>query len=202
MERVARSGYTFSGQRLWSSFEDSFLVNNIWCLKYSELAEILGRTNVSVGLRCRALGIGCKHKFGNNGKGRTINGHGYAYLFFREDDGVVMRFEHVVMAEKALGKPLPKGAVVHHVDGNRANNSPNNLVICQDQRYHLLLHTRAKVVSAGKVFGVDFYCSRCNSWKLVDDFTATARKRFNSGGAIGLCKSCCNSRQIDAYRSK
>ena len=50
--------------------------------------------------------------------------------------------EHVVVAERALGKHLPAGAVVHHVDVNRRNNAPTNLVICQDAAYHKLLHAR------------------------------------------------------------
>lgn len=55
------------------------------------------------------------------------------------------KMEHVLIAEKALGKPLPKGAVVHHVDGDPAGNrKPWNLVICPDQDYHLLLHRRAQ----------------------------------------------------------
>jgi len=55
------------------------------------------------------------------------------------------KMEHVLMAEKALGKPLPKGVVVHHVDGDpAANRKPWNLVVCPNQDYHLLLHRRAQ----------------------------------------------------------
>ncbi len=43
--------------------------------------------------------------------------------------------EHRIIAEKALGKRLPKGAVVHH-------HSDKQLVICQDQGYHNLLAKR------------------------------------------------------------
>jgi hypothetical protein len=44
--------------------------------------------------------------------------------------------EHRLIASDALGKGLPKGCVVHHFyDG---------LVICQDTKYHELLHTRQK----------------------------------------------------------
>jgi hypothetical protein len=58
------------------------------------------------------------------------------------------RETHIHVAEKALGGPLPRGAVVHHVDENRFNNVPTNLVICPDQAYHMLLHARMRGMQA------------------------------------------------------
>jgi len=53
-------------------------------------------------------------------------------------------FKHTLMAEKALGKALPKDAVVHHANGDWLNNVNSNLVICPDNAYHRLLHLRMK----------------------------------------------------------
>jgi hypothetical protein len=57
-------------------------------------------------------------------------------------------FEHREIAERALGKPLPPGVQVHHVDGDPANNAPSNLVICPSQSYHKLLHARESAYAA------------------------------------------------------
>ncbi|HDR9834275.1 TPA: HNH endonuclease [Burkholderia multivorans] len=59
-----------------------------------------------------------------------------------------LKLQHIHIAEKALGKELPNGAQVHHVDENPQNNAPENLVICPDQAYHSLLHQRAAAFDA------------------------------------------------------
>lgn len=84
--------------------------------------------------RLRATGDPLGLKKGSPGSGTTHRG----YRIFTVDGRRVR--EHVAIAEKALGRPLPAGAIVHHVDEDRSNNRNNNLVICQDSSYHHHLH--------------------------------------------------------------
>ena len=56
--------------------------------------------------------------------------------------------EHVLVCEKALGKSLPPGAMPHHIDENTGNNDRTNLVLCQDNAYHKLIHRRMRAYRA------------------------------------------------------
>lgn len=57
------------------------------------------------------------------------------------------RHEHRVVAEQILGRKLNPGIlgeVVHHIDGNRHNNAPENLQV-MTQSEHALLHIKMKI---------------------------------------------------------
>mgnify|MGYP002624931186 CR=1 FL=1 len=50
------------------------------------------------------------------------------------------RHAHRVIAEQMLGRPLKAGEIVHHIDGNKRNNDPSNLMVCSSQSEHCKIH--------------------------------------------------------------
>lgn len=52
------------------------------------------------------------------------------------------RHEHRVVAERMLGRKLRKGEVVHHIDGNKRNNFPENLMVFESQAEHARYHAQ------------------------------------------------------------
>lgn len=54
-------------------------------------------------------------------------------------------FEHQRVAEQILGRKLRPKEVVHHIDHNRSNNDPSNLMILKDQTSHILEHSSTKM---------------------------------------------------------
>ncbi|QDH93760.1 HNH endonuclease [Corynebacterium phage StAB] len=51
------------------------------------------------------------------------------------------RHEHRVVAEGKIGRPLRPGEIVHHVDGDKRNNHPDNLQV-MTQAEHIAIHQR------------------------------------------------------------
>ncbi len=47
---------------------------------------------------------------------------------------------HRIVAEEKIGRKLKKGEVVHHIDGNKQNNTPDNLMVFSSQAEHARWH--------------------------------------------------------------
>ncbi len=50
------------------------------------------------------------------------------------------RHEHRIVAEQMLGRPLRKGEVVHHINRDKQDNRPENLMVFPSQAAHAKWH--------------------------------------------------------------
>ena len=50
---------------------------------------------------------------------------------------------HRIIAEQSIGRKLKRGEVVHHLDEDKTNNSPDNLVVCSSASVHGRYHKKS-----------------------------------------------------------
>ena len=76
-------------------------------------------------------------------KGVSHKANGYIVFTQGENKD---RGEHVVIIERRIGRRLKPDEVVHHIDGNRSNNSEDNLAL-MTRSGHTRLHRREELIS-------------------------------------------------------
>ena len=73
-------------------------------------------------------------------RGRELRGRGEGKTYSK----LLGKHEHRQIVETLLGRPLKDGEVVHHMDGNKRNNDPENLVVLPSQSEHCKTHDFGK----------------------------------------------------------
>lgn len=75
-------------------------------------------------------------------KGKFITKNGYVMIYFRNHFGKRYGYmlEHRYLLEKHHGAPLSPAVSVHHIDGDKTNNSIENLLIFPTKSAHTKFH--------------------------------------------------------------
>jgi len=92
-----------------------------------------------------------KGELASNWKGgRKINTGGYVEIYCPEPHHRRKKvghsyyvLEHILIWEQTHGKPLPKGYVIHHMNGIKTDNRPENLVAVRVKNHGKWTYVRA-----------------------------------------------------------
>jgi len=107
----------------------------------TEIVSTMGVSERTIRRFLRRVGISANRR-GDSG-GRTKTTRGYILLCRRtKQDGRVERREHRLVMESMLGRPLTRREVVHHINGDRADNRRENLMLFSSAKEHRVFHVK------------------------------------------------------------
>lgn len=97
-------------------------------------------------LNCQHCNKSFYRRFGEQDIGERVNNFCSKDCYFEfRDSGlsykkINSRHLHRIVAEAKIGRPLKPGEIVHHKDGNKRNNHPDNLEVLASQADHARIH--------------------------------------------------------------
>jgi hypothetical protein len=116
--------------------------------------------------------------------GRTVASNGYVLLRMPGHPLADVRgyvYEHRLVGERVIGRPLREGEIVHHINGDKRDNRPENLEVKASIAEHLVEHRkRADLRPAGGP-NPTIACA-CGCGATIQRFDASNRpRRFVTG---------------------
>lgn len=84
------------------------------------------------------------------GGGRFVGYNGYVKIYvsghpFADMNGYV--YEHRLIVEGVIGRYLKRRESVHHINEIKNDNRKCNLVLCENESYHRLLHSKMRTLA-------------------------------------------------------
>ena len=109
-------------------------------------------------------------------------------------------YEHILVAEKKIGRPLVGDELVHHADHSPSNNSPENLMVLADQNAHMKQHAIERAAATGADHGITKKCGSCLEIKPVSMFSPNISRGVKL--LQGKCKTCRSKEASARYHSR
>lgn len=119
----------------WSAEEAAFLIENYCKYGINYCCEHLDRSKSAILHKAHKMGLR------RRGVGRTTRYHICDGYLVRSDVNNNKVFIHREVMEQKIGRPLTSEDIVHHIDGDKLNNDPNNLLLT-DRAGHQGIHNR------------------------------------------------------------
>ena len=99
---------------------------------------------------CSIKCIGESQKGDNNPSyngGKYFDSNGYVILFMPDHPNCGVKktvYEHRFVMECKLGRYITEEECVHHIDFNKSNNEPSNLMLFKNNSEHIKFHNKIK----------------------------------------------------------
>jgi len=128
-----------------------------------------------------------KEKNPNWKGGRWLTTQGYVEKWNGKNK---RRLEHRLVMEKHLGRKLNKAEIVHHINGDRADNRIENLKL-MEWGDHTSKHCRKTYIGQDEK-----ECSKCGKIKKFLEFSPSKKLKC---GYSSWCKKCCSKKVMELY---
>ena len=102
--------------------------------------------------------------------------------------------QHILIVEKVLGRFLKLTEQVHHIDSIGLNNKNKNLIVCENQAYHSLIHKRERALQqCGNANWIK--CGYCGEWDNKKNLY------IRPNGKTGFHRKCQNGYKRRKYEN-
>lgn len=131
------NGQKFCSKKCYDNFQ--FQGKTINCLFCDKIIKInpSNKNRKFCSRKCMGLyKIGSKNQNFSGGKINKANGYRYITYKYRKIP------EHRLVVELLIGRKLTKKEQIHHIDGNRLNNSPSNLYLFKSNSEHNIFENK------------------------------------------------------------
>ncbi|MBP5710019.1 MAG: HNH endonuclease [Bacteroidales bacterium] len=143
----------------WRSSDIEYLKKNYPMERAEDIASAIGRSKSSVQHKAHKLGIKKDRAAFFDTRSRVqkeirphaptiLSSKGYVYRYMPEHPNADKKgriAEHRVVMEEHIGRILDKGIVVHHINGDKADNRIENLIMMTNAE-----HTRFHNIEGGR----------------------------------------------------